>query len=110
MRYSLLINAGPNTRASQSALHCARAILSRGHSLFRVFFYRDGVAHATGKDRLSHDWQSLILEQHIDAVVCVGAMQRRDIETTQILDGFDVSGLGQLAEAMIESDRVLQFG
>lgn len=110
MRYSLLINAGPETRASATALHCARAILSRGHSVFRLFFYRDGVTHATAADPVSRDWQALILDHGIDAVVCVGAAQRRDIESKDVAQGFEVSGLGQLAEAMIESDRMMQFG
>ena len=57
----------------------------------------------------------------MDLVVCVAAAQRRGIvdeseqkrhakDVNTIAPGFRISGLGQLIEAGIDSDRVVVFG
>jgi tRNA 2-thiouridine synthesizing protein D len=57
----------------------------------------------------------------LDLVVCVAAAQRRGIldeseakrhgkNADNIAPGFRISGLGQLIETGIESDRVVAFG
>ncbi|MDH3527860.1 MAG: DsrE family protein, partial [Gammaproteobacteria bacterium] len=60
-------------------------------------------------------------EYKLDMVVCVAAAQRRGIvddgeaqrngkDATNIADGFRISGLGQLVEGAIQSDRLVVFG
>lgn len=128
MRYSLLVTGGPDSSAARSALQTARAILGRGHSLYRVFFYRHGVALASAltvsdadQRDLNHQWQTLIEEHRLDAVVCVGAALRRGVvddaeaerhglRAGNLAPGFTLSGLGQWADALVHSDRVMQFG
>jgi tRNA 2-thiouridine synthesizing protein D len=66
-------------------------------------------------------WSDLSKEHNLDLVICVAAAQRRGIvddgeaerngkDATNIMDGFHISGLGQLIEAAVESDRLVVFG
>ena len=129
MKLSVLINEGPYThQASDSAYQFTKAALSKGHQIFRVFFYNDGVNNGTRltvppqDDRnLSELWSALASEHKVDLVVCVAAAQRRGIldkdeakrhgkDADNIAEGFRISGLGQLIEAAIQSDRLVTFG
>ena len=48
MKFSIQINEGPyQHQASDSAYQFAKAALTKGHELYRVFFYHDGVNNAT---------------------------------------------------------------
>ena len=93
-----------------------------------MFFYNDGVNNATRlsippqDDRnIIKEWSALAKDHNIDLVVCVAAAQRRGIldkgeaerngkDSDNIEDGFRISGLGQLVEAGIQSDRLITFG
>jgi tRNA 2-thiouridine synthesizing protein D len=66
-------------------------------------------------------WSAVAVEHDLDLVLCVAAAQRRGIldadeakrngkDGDNIAPGFRISGLGQLIEAGIQSDRVLVFG
>jgi len=66
-------------------------------------------------------WSKLAEENKLDLVVCVAAAQRRGIvdegeakrngkDATNLAPGFRISGLGQLIEAGIQSDRLVTFG
>ena len=110
MQYSMLICAAPEHPAAQSALLAAGAILAAGHSLKRLFFFRDGVLLAQPSSP-SHDiWRELITSHSIDAVLCVSAAQQRGFASDASVQPWQVSGLGQWAEALHASDRVLSFG
>jgi tRNA 2-thiouridine synthesizing protein D len=129
MKFSILINEGPYThQASDSAFQFAKAVLARGHEIFRIFFYHDGVNNATRLTTPPQDdrnivnrWSKLAEEHKLDLVVCVAAAQRRGIvdegeakrngkDATNLAPGFRISGLGQLIEAGIQSDRLVTFG
>ncbi len=129
MKFSILINEGPYThQASDSAYQFAKAVLAKGHEIFRIFFYHDGVNNATRLTTPPQDdrnivnrWSKLAEENKLDLVVCVAAAQRRGIvdegeakrngkDATNLAPGFRISGLGQLIEAGIQSDRLVTFG
>lgn len=129
MKFSIQINEGPyQHQASDTAYQFAKAAISAGHEIFRVFFYHDGVNNATRlavppqDDRnISAQWTALAKENDLDMVVCIAAAQRRGLMDTDeakrqgldadnIAEGFRISGLGQLIEAGIESDRLVVFG
>jgi tRNA 2-thiouridine synthesizing protein D len=129
MKFSILINEGPYThQASDSAFQFAKAVLAKGHEIFRIFFYHDGVNNATRLTTPPQDdrnivnrWSKLAEEHKLDLVVCVAAAQRRGIvdegeakrngkDATNLAAGFRISGLGQLIEAGIQSDRLVTFG
>ena len=129
MKFSIQINEGPyQHQASDTAYQFAKAAIGAGHEIFRVFFYHDGVNNATKlavppqDDRdLPKLWSELSKENNLDMVVCIAAAQRRGMmdvdeakrqgfEDNNLNEGFRISGLGQLIEAGIESDRLLVFG
>lgn len=129
MKFAILVNEGPYThQAADSAYQFAKATLAKGHEIFRVFFYHDGVNNATRLTTPPQDdrnivnrWSKLADEHKLDLVVCVAAAQRRGIvdegeakrngkDATNLAPGFRISGLGQLIEAGIQSDRIVVFG
>jgi tRNA 2-thiouridine synthesizing protein D len=55
-------------------------------------------------------WSKLAEEHKVDLVVCVAAALRRGIKEENLAKGFRISGLGQLAEAGIKTDRLVTFG
>ena len=129
MRFGIVVNEGPYThQASDSAYRFAAAALEKGHEIFRVFFYHDGVNNGTRytvppqDDRnLQKLWSELAEAHKLDLVVCIAAAQRRGIldeneakrqgkDANNIAPGFRISGLGQLIEAGIEADRLVTFG
>ena len=129
MKLTIQVNEGPyQHQSSDSAYHFTRAALEKGHEIFRVFFYHDGVNNGTRLTTPPQDdrnivdrWSELAREHDLDMVVCVAAAQRRGIvdegeaerngkDATNIAPGFRISGLGQLVEGGIESDRLIVFG
>ncbi|MBU2582031.1 MAG: sulfurtransferase complex subunit TusD [Alphaproteobacteria bacterium] len=131
MKFSILVNEGPYThQASDTALQFTRAVLAKGHEVMRVFFYHDGVNVGSRltvppqDDRnLQKSWSDLAEEHKLDLVVCIAAAQRRGIldegeakrhgkgeGAANLAPGFRISGLGQLIEMGIESDRLVVFG
>jgi tRNA 2-thiouridine synthesizing protein D len=129
MKFAILVNEGPYThQASDTAFQFAKAVLAKGHEIFRIFFYHDGVNNATRVTTPPQDdrnivnrWSKLAEEHNLDMVVCVAAAQRRGIvdegemkrngkDATNLAPGFRISGLGQLIEAGIQADRLVVFG
>ena len=129
MKIGLLVNEGPyQHQAADTAFQFAKAALEKGHEVFRVFFYHDGVNNGTRlttppqDDRhIQRRWTELAEAHGVDLVVCVAAAQRRGIcdadeakrngkDADNIAPGFRISGLGQLVEAAIECDRLVTFG
>jgi tRNA 2-thiouridine synthesizing protein D len=129
MKLAILVNEGPYThQAADSAYQFTKAALEKGHEIFRVFFYHDGVNNGTRlmtppqDDRhIQKRWTELAEKHGLDLVVCVAAAQRRGIvdpderrrhgkDADNIAPGFRISGLGQLVEAGIQADRLVAFG
>ena len=118
MKFGILVNEGPfQHQASDSAYLFTKAALEKGHEIYRVFFYYDGVNNANKLSEPQADdrnlvklWSDLAEEHKIDLVVCVAAALRRGIKDDVLAPGFRISGLGQLIEAGIQADRLVTFG
>lgn len=129
MVISIVVTASPASRQSaQSALSFCRAALAAGHTIYRVFFYEDGVYTGSGttvnaqdERNLNEDWSALIGQHQIDAVVCVASALKRGVldageaaryekPAATLSASFDISGLGQWVDACLNSDRVVSFG
>ena len=129
MKFGIMVSEGPYThQASDTAYHFTKAALEAGHEIYRVFFYHDGVNNGTRLASPPQDdrnvmarWSELAEKYELDMVVCVAAAQRRGIvddgeakrngkDATNIAPGFRISGLGQLIEAGIQSERLMVFG
>ncbi len=129
MKFGILVNEGPyQHQASDSAYQFAKAALEKGHEVTRVFFYHDGVYNGTSysvpplDDRqVTKLWSAMAEEHGVDLVLCVAACQRRGMMdegeasrhgkgADNVAPGFRISGLGQLIETGIQSDRLIAFG
>ena len=128
MKISVAVHGGP--QSSQSARTAARfteAALNAGHEIYRVFFYHEGVRtgdtnSVVPQDESSslNDWLRLKSQHNLDLSVCIAAAIRRGVLNTaererydrtaaNIHPDFEIVGLGQLIDAMIESDRFVTF-
>jgi len=129
MKFAIMVNEGPYThQATDSAYQFAKAAIAKGHEITRVFFYHDGVNNGTRltvppqDDRnIVNRWSEIATQNNIDLVICIAAAQRRGLldeneakrqgkDANNIAPGFRISGLGQLVEAGIQSDRLVVFG
>jgi len=129
MKLSILVNEGPyQHQSADTAIQFTKAALEKGHEIMRVFFYHDGVNNGTRfavppqDDRnITEEWTKLAKEHDLDLVICIAAAQRRGIldeneakrqgkDGDNIAEGFRISGLGQLIEAGIQSERLVIFG
>lgn len=129
MKFAIMVSEGPYThQATDSAYQFAKAAIAKGHEISRVFFYHDGVNNGTRltvppqDDRnIVNRWSDLATQNNIDLVICIAAAQRRGLldeneakrqgkDANNIAPGFRISGLGQLVEAGIQSDRLVVFG
>ncbi len=129
MKLSILVNEGPyQHQSADTAIQFTKAALAKGHEIFRVFFYHDGVNNGTRfavppqDDRnITEEWTKLAKDHDLDLVICIAAAQRRGIldeneakrqgkDGDNIAEGFRISGLGQLIEAGIQSERLVIFG
>ena len=128
MRITLLIQGAPYASdVPRSALRFARAAVDAGHRIHRAFFYNDGVYIANAlatpprdETDVAAQWIDFATSHDIDLTVCVAASLRRGIvdenEAQQyelagasLRDGFEIVGLGQMVEGMLEGDRTVTF-
>ncbi|TVP93499.1 MAG: sulfurtransferase complex subunit TusD, partial [Pseudomonadaceae bacterium] len=99
-----------------------------GHSIHRLFFYRDAVHLASSlsvqpQDEcdLAVEWREFIRQHELDAVVCIAAALRRGVldsaeakrwerTSSNAAEPWVLSGLGQWVDAMQRADRAVTFG
>ncbi len=129
MKFGILVSEGPYThQAADSAYLFTKAALEKGHEIYRIFFYHDGVNNGTrlttppqDERHIVNRWSELAEKHKLDLVVCVAAAQRRGIADAEeakrngkdgdnLAPGFRISGLGQLVEAGIQCERLVTFG
>ena len=118
MKFGIVVNEGPyQHQASDSAYLFCKAAIAKGHTIWRVFFYHDGVNNSTKMTEPPQDdrhivnrWTKLAEEHGVDLVVCVAAAMRRGIRDENLAPGFRISGLGQHVEAGTLTDRLVTFG
>lgn len=129
MKFSIVVHSAPySSEGTQSALRFCQALLEDEHEIYRLFFFRDGVHNLSrlsvvGQDEcnLQQAWDDLIQQHDIDAVACVTSALKRGIIDQQeaeryekpahnLLESASIAGLGQLVDAIQNSDRVLNFG
>lgn len=108
MNYTVLINA----KSAHTAYQFCKTLLEKNHRIVRVFFYQDGVYNANDQNKtdLLQSWQVLAKDHPIELALCVTSANRRGITEINLADKFKITGLGQLVEAIINSDRFISFG
>ncbi|WP_394249294.1 sulfurtransferase complex subunit TusD [Vibrio profundi] len=128
LTYTLLVNGSVyGSQSARNAYLFAKEVVAQGHQLKSVFFYQDGVNNGSSLTAPANDefdlvkgWQELALEHNVSLETCVAAALRRGIiskaeaeqhqlEASNVAQGFEQTGLGSLAEALLTQDRVVQF-
>ncbi len=126
--FSIVLTQSPALNVSHIlALDFASALLSQGHRLKRVFFYQDAVyvglngqTPIQGQLSLMQQWLDLAQEYSFPLQLCIAnairrglvnsqGQERYQLPATTVAVGYELVGLGELAEACQEDDRVIQF-
>ena len=129
MKFSIVIYTAPySTESAATALRFAESLIQQGHEIYRLFFFGDGVHNASKLTVVAQDeinlqlqWSKLIEEHDIDSVICVSSALRRgvldqtqadrhELGSASAYESSEVAGLGQLIDASLHSDRVVNFG
>lgn len=129
MIYTLLVMSSPASgHGARTAAAFAHAVISRGHSINRVFFLDEGTATGSAvavfpqdeADRLQ-PWLELADQHGVELVLCISsALKRGMLDETGAKrheraaatahPAFVISGLGQLIDATNSADRLVTFG
>ncbi|MFK7912632.1 MAG: sulfurtransferase complex subunit TusD [Pseudomonadales bacterium] len=126
--FTLIVHgATPDSQAGALALRFADAVLDRGHSLYRIFFYHDAVTVANALRVTPEDepdqasaWLALAERCGVELAVCIAAAQRRGVinsteqqryqkSAASALAGFAIVGLGQMIDAAAQADHCITF-
>ncbi len=126
--FTLLVTSAPySSQNAYSAYRFALAAVKNQHQVKGVFFYQDGTLNASNLQTLPTDefnlltaWQSLANDHQIPLQVCVSAASRRGITSAEdaaesdnghfsLQAPFESVGLGELAQLLMSSDRMIQF-
>ena len=129
MKFSIVVQSSPfSGQSPATALRFAKSLLEQGHELFRVFFYSEATLTASelisppqDEVNLNKEWADFAKQHKLDVVVCIAAAVKRGVldaneakryekSAANIDPAYELSGLGQLAEAIAVSDRVITFG
>jgi len=125
--FTLLITTAPFTSDHHAlAMRFIRASAEK-HTIKRVFFYQDAVLASNkqqqppqGQSARCNEW-AILAEQHgINLSVCIANSLRRGITNTNeaaryelgeanLHPAFELVGLGEMTDAINDSDRVVQF-
>ncbi len=116
MKFGILLKESPyNYQAFDSVYNFANAALEMGHEIIGIFFYDDAVY--VGNKYLEPPQGERNIKSYIHAlkskgvrlVICVAAGKRRGLTQNTVSESAEISGLGQLLELSIESDRLITF-
>ena len=129
MKFSLLVLSSPYaTQAGDTAWQFAQAAIATGHTIYRVFFYHEGVYHGSELGVVPQDEQDRVLrwadfgsQNDTELVLCISsAIKRGLLDTTEadrhskmahsVHPAFVLSGLGELIDASNHCDRLMSFG
>ncbi len=106
----------------------AQAVLAGGHEIVRLFFYQEGVHSASAnvvtpqdEQDISAQWRAFVTQHQLDGVVCIAAALRRGVlneeearryerPAANLPAPWELSGLGQLHDAVQSADRLICFG
>ena len=126
--FTLIVTANPFSGSEhQQAQSFALAALIAGHNIQRIFFYQDAVLCANdrinppqGQASTADAWLAIHKAHGIPLQLCIANSIRRGMVNQQesdryklngatLRDGFELTGLGEMAEAVTLCDRVVEF-
>lgn len=126
--FTLLVTSAPfSQQNAYSAYRFALAAVQANHKVNGIFFYQSGTLSGSSLQITPSDefdlynaWQNLAEQYQVPLMVCVSAANKRGITTAQdasdtdnphfsLTAPFESVGLGELANLMNSSDRLIQF-
>ncbi|MDF2396150.1 sulfurtransferase complex subunit TusD [Pseudomonas sp. 3MA1] len=128
MKFAIALFSAAHAPSSRRALLFAQAALAGGHEIVRLFFYQDGVYNAANsivtpqdEQNLPQEWRDFVEQHQLDGVVCIAAALRRGVlnadeaqryqrTAVSVEAPWELSGLGQLHDAVQAADRLICFG
>jgi len=128
MKFAIALFSAAHAPSSRRALLFAQAALAGGHEIVRLFFYQEGVHSASGNIVTPQDeldlprlWRDFVTLHKLDGVVCIAAALRRGVLNEEEAQRYErtavnlpapweLSGLGQLHDAVQDADRLICFG
>ncbi|MFS2156132.1 sulfurtransferase complex subunit TusD [Pseudomonas sp. Pseusp122] len=128
MKFAIALFSAAHVPSSRRALLFAQAALAQGHEIVRLFFYQDGVHSASAnvvapqdEQDLPLQWREFVSSHQLDGVVCIAAALRRGVlndeeaqryqrPAANLAAPWELSGLGQLHDAVQSADRLVCFG
>ena len=128
MKFAIAVFSAAHAPSSRRALLFAQAALAGGHEIVRLFFYQDGVYNASSsvvtpqdEQDLPQQWRTFVSAHQLDGVVCIAAALRRGVldeteakryqrSAINVDAPWQLSGLGQLHDAVQDADRLICFG
>ena len=128
MKFAIALFSAAHAPSSRRALLFAQAALAGGHEIVRLFFYQEGVHSASGNIVTPQDeldlprlWRDFVTLHKLDGVVCIAAAWRRGVLNEEEAQRYErtavnlpapweLSGLGQLHDAVQDADRLICFG
>lgn len=129
LTYAIVVRCGPHQQSQAlSAFQFTKEALLQGHKVLRVFFYQQGVHIASRLRVVPQDernltalWQQLSLDYDLELSVCIAAAlqsgivdrqesDRYELGSDSLASQFTLVGLGQLAVASAECNRLVSFG
>lgn len=128
MKFAIALFSAAHAPSSRRALLFAQAALAGGHEIVRLFFYQEGVHSASGNIVTPQDeldvprlWRDFVAQNQLDGVVCIAAALRRGVLNEEEASRYErpavnlpapweLSGLGQLHDAVQDADRLICFG
>lgn len=115
MKFLVIVNESPwGTDLALAAYRFVSAAVESRVEVSSVFFREDGVYNALkgensdpGTPDLADAWGELAKKSATRLLVCSSSWARR--ATTEHSAGFEISGLAEMMELMLDSDRVVTF-
>ena len=128
MKFAIALYSAAHAPSSRRALRFAQAALAGGHEIVRLFFYQDGVHSASSnivtpqdEQDIAQQWAAFVSQHQLDGVVCIAAALRRGVLNedesaryqrpgVNVHAPWELSGLGQMHDAIQSADRLICFG
>lgn len=102
-------------QSSRSALEFVKAAIENKHQVAGIFFYQQGVMHASNSTDIPSDeldtrqgFIQLKQKHNVELLVCVTAAEKRGTASDHHPD-FTIAGLAEMAGISGEVDRIVQF-
>lgn len=117
LRYTIVVlEPAYGSQNARLAFQFCEALIQQRQLIQSVFFYMDGVHNANLFSDPANDefdlvraWQQLATQHQFKLDVCYSASRRRGVTEANWAPQFTLSGLSGLSEALLHSDRLIQF-